>query len=209
MKRRSRWPAAGLLAYLLCGCGTLLAGVAGDRLQQFLDGTRTLSADFIQHQQGEMRAGTGEASGHLLISRPGRFRWDYLTPYRQLIIADGERLWIYDSDLEQVTVKAQAEALGSSPAQLLSGTLDLQGFAVVETGERDGVAWIEIKPQGDDNEFSEVHLGFSPEGLHAMRMRDNLGNDTLIYFSNLANNIAIEPGKFSFTPPAGVDVLGQ
>jgi len=187
------------------------ASEVGARLRAFLDTTRTLDANFVQERVGEQGAGPARATGRLRLQRPGRFRWDYQTPYSQLILADGERLWIFDPDLEQATVRPQDEALGNSPARLLSGGLDLDvNFGVIETGDRDGnLDWIEVRPLGSDEEFSQVRFGFTAEGLSSMIMVDNLGYTTLIKFNDVQINIDLDTDIFSFTPPPGVDVLGE
>lgn len=187
------------------------AGEAGAQLRTFLDTTRTLDATFVQVRVGEQGAGPSRATGRLRLQRPGRFRWDYQTPYSQLILADGERLWIFDPDLEQATVRPQDEALGNSPARLLSGGLDLDAnFSVIETGEREGgLDWVEVRPLGSDEEFSQVRFGFSAEGLSSMFMIDNLGYTTLIEFNDIRSNIELDHDVFVFTPPPGIDVIGQ
>jgi outer membrane lipoprotein carrier protein len=189
----------------------VVAGEAGTQLRTFLETTRTLDATFVQERVGEQGAGPSRATGRLRLQRPGRFRWDYLTPYSQLILADGERLWIFDPDLEQATVRPQDEALGNSPARLLSGGLDLDAnFSVIETDVRDdGLDWIEVRPLGSDEEFSQVRFGFTTEGLSSMLMIDNLGYTTLIEFNNIKSNIELDQDVFAFTPPPGVDVLGE
>ncbi len=192
-----------------------LAATAGDpgaRLRAFLDTTRSLDAGFVQERVGERDAEPERATGRLRLQRPGRFRWDYETPYVQLILADGERLWIYDPDLEQATVRPQAEALGNSPARLLSGGLDLDAhFVVVGVTGTDGsdLDWVELRPLGGDEEFTRVRFGFLGEHLAAMQMSDNLGFKTNIYFNDIEINSHIDSSLFSFQPPAGVDVLGQ
>ena len=187
------------------------AAEAGQQLRAFLAETRTLEARFVQERLGEQGAAPERASGQLRLVRPGRFRWDYETPYEQLILADGERLWIYDPDLAQATVRPQAEALGNSPARLLSGGLDLDAhFAIIETGATgDEVAWVEVRPLGGEEEFSRMRFGFVDGRLASMVMNDNLGFETIIKFSNLEVNTDIDSNVFVFQPPPGVDVLGQ
>lgn len=193
------WPVAGS------------AAEAGQQLRAFLAETRTLEARFVQERIGERGAAPERATGQLRLSRPGRFRWDYETPYAQLILADGERLWIYDPDLEQATVRPQQEALGHSPARLLSGGLDLDAhFSVVEVaGAGDGLDWVEVSPVGRDEEFTRVRFGFVDERLAAMVMSDNLGFTTHIEFIDLKINSEIDSSYFAFQPPEGVDVLGE
>ncbi len=187
------------------------AAEAGHQLRVFLAETRTLDAAFVQERVGEQGAAPERATGRLRLARPGRFRWDYETPYEQLILADGERLWIYDPDLAQATVRPQAEALGNSPARLLSGGLDLDAhFAIVETRAPDGgVDWVEVRPLGGEEEFSRVRFGFVGTRLVSMVMNDNLGFETVINFNKLEINTDIDSNIFAFRPPPGVDVLGE
>jgi outer membrane lipoprotein carrier protein len=193
------WPVSGI------------AAEAGAQLRTFLAETRTLEAQFVQERVGEQGAAPERATGQLRLARPGRFRWDYETPYAQLILADGERLWIYDPDLEQATVRPQADALGHSPARLLSGGLDLDAhFSVVELpGRSEGLDWVEVSPVGRDEEFTRVRFGFAGERLGAMVMSDNLGFTTNIKFNDLKINNQIDSSYFAFQPPPGVDVLGE
>lgn len=198
-----------LLCLLLPVAG--LAAEAGAQLRAFLEQTRTLDGPFVQERVGEQGAAPERATGRLRLERPGRFRWDYDTPYEQLILADGDRLWIYDPDLAQATVRPQAEALGNSPARLLSGGLDLDAhFSVIETGpDRDGMDWVEVRPLGSDEEFIQVRFGFTDGRLAGMQMQDNLGFTTNIKFNKLKVNSDIDSSIFVFQPPSGVDVLGE
>ncbi|MDX1593644.1 MAG: outer membrane lipoprotein chaperone LolA [Gammaproteobacteria bacterium] len=189
-----------------------LAGGAGAQLRSFLEETVSLDARFVQERVGERGTAPERATGRLRLQRPGRFRWDYDTPYVQTILADGERLWIHDPDLEQVTVRPQAEALGRSPARLLSGGLDLDAhYGVVETTDRReaGLDWVELRPLGGEGEFESVRFGFAGPRLVRMVMSDNLGFVTTIEFSDININHDIDPEVFTFTPPPGVDVLGE
>lgn len=199
---------AALLALVLCSATATADGEA--RLRSFLADVRTLSADFQQLQRDESGAEQERASGILLMQQPGRFRWDYREPYEQLIVADGRRLWVYDADLEQVTVRGMQEALGNSPARLLSGELDLDAdFTIHELPRSGGLEWLELRPRDAQEEFTVMRLGFAPRELRAMHMIDNLGNQTEIVFSNMKINPRIDPSMFSFVPPPGVDVVGE
>ena len=150
-----------LLVLALAAPSLLPAAEPGERLRAFLAETTAFSAGFTQERSG----GGGEperATGTLRLKRPGQFRWDYVNPYAQMILADGAKLWIYDPDLAQVTVRPQDEALGNSPARLLSGGLDLDAnFTIVEaSAEVAGLHWVELRPLGGEEEFSRVRLGF-------------------------------------------------
>ena len=185
------------------------AGVARDRLEAFNRTVQSLSADFEQILFDEDGNAVKRSTGRVAIQRPGRFRWDYEKPYPQLILADGSRLWIYDPDLDQVTVKPLAEALGNAPAMLLSGEQDLEAdFIIQELPARDGLQWVELYPRKADSEFRLVRLGFGKR-LEMMEFEDPLGQKTRIRFRDMQINARLDPGFFRFTPPPGADVVGQ
>jgi outer membrane lipoprotein carrier protein len=202
---------------ILHGVGALLvllapiawAGEAELRLDRFLSGLSTLRAEFKQTVLDPQSAGE-ESSGELLISRPGKFRLQYDKPYEQLYVADGKRVWLYDKDLAQVTVKNQKAALGSTPALLLSSTEPLtNSFKLSEAGEREGLAWVELKPLAEESSFESVSLGLGDGTLKVMEMLDGLGQRTRIEFVRMERNVKIDPTKFRFSPPEGVDVIGE
>jgi len=153
------------------------------------------------------------ASGTLAVLRPGRFRWDYREPYRQLIVADGERLWIYDEDLEQVTVRPQERALGRTPLQILGAPAGraLEGFAVRELGLRGGLEWVELLPQGGDGpgDFERIRVGFDGPRLARMELVDAYGQTVRLRFEAVERNPALAEALFRFTPPPGVDVVRE
>ena len=146
----------------------------------------------------------------LTIKRPGRFRWDYLKPNPEIIVADGKRLWLYDVALQQVTVKPLNDTLAASPAVLLSGSNDVEkSFSVEDGGVKDGLQWVDLKPKVKDTDFEDVKLGFKGDDVAVMELRDNLGNTTRISFGNLQRNVSVKDEVFSFTPPKGADVIGD
>jgi len=150
------------------------------------------------------------ATGTFAFERPGRFRWVYATPTPQLIVGDGERVWIYDEDLAQVTVRRLARALGSTPAALLAGSADVaQAFEFTELGARNGLEWLEAKPRDAEAGFERIRLGMSAVGVEAMELVDHFGQTTQLRFSNIERNPTLDPARFRFTPPPGTDVLGQ
>ncbi len=202
-----RIPILYLLALLLGPLSTA-AAEGGTVLDDFMRGLNTLRSDFSQTLSDEHGDVLETAHGRMALARPGRFRWDYLEPYEQSIIADGERLWIYDKDLEQVTVKPQAHTLASSPAMLLGGDASIRDqFAVKDLGSVDGLEWIRLLPRGADDHYTGIELGFAGGTLRQMKLADNFGQTTLIEFSHEARNPGLEPGLFRFQPPAGVDVI--
>jgi chaperone LolA len=148
--------------------------------------------------------------GSFEISRPGRFRWSYTEPYEQLLVADGRNVWSYDVDLAQVTVKAQAEVLGSTPALLLGGADEvLEDFAVVDSFEDRGTTWVRLVPEEAESSFSSVELGFTDGRLSRMIFADNLEQTTLVALFDVQVNGPLEPSRFEFAPPPGVDVVGE
>jgi outer membrane lipoprotein carrier protein len=197
------------LVLLAVSATAVQAGEARQRLDQFFGGLSTLRAEFVQTVRSE-DSPADESRGTLLVARPGKFRLHYEAPYEQLYVADGKRVWLYDKDLAQVTVKGQREALGSTPALLLSSTEPLdRNFSVSEPGAREGLAWVELRPHQEDAGFESVQLGLSGGTLKVMEMVDGLGQRTRIEFRKLERNVKIESSKFRFTPPAGVDVVGE
>jgi outer membrane lipoprotein carrier protein len=183
------------------------------RAEQFLQGLEGLQADFTQTLSDRTGQVTDESSGTLAIKRPNRFRWDYRNPHEQVIVSDGARVWVYDSDLEQVTVRKLDLALSSTPAMLLSGDGALtDNFNVTEATEREGVLWVRLEPKRNDTDFKSVRLGFAsgkPQDLKFMELADKLGQTTLLEFSKLERNPALDASRFVFNVPVGADVIGD
>lgn len=185
-------------------------GTSLERFQQFLRTTQATTADFEQKVYDRNRKLVQESSGRFAFLRPGRFRWTYAKPFAQLIVGDGERVWVYDRDLNQVTVRRITAALGSTPAALLAGASDIdKAFNLSEGGDRDGLAWVDAKPKDKDAGFERIRLGMSVAGIEAMELVDNFGQTTLLRFTKLVRNPQIDPETFRFTPPRGADVLGE
>lgn len=180
------------------------------RLDQFIDGTQALRAQFTQTVFDARGRKTQEASGTLFLSRPGKFRWVYARPYQQLIVGDGRRIWIHDQDLEQVTVRPMDAAIGESPAALLAGSNDIDThFTLRDGGTRNGLAWLEATPRGQEGSFQRVRMGFRGNDLVAMELHDNFGQTTHLRFSALERNPSLAASLFRFTPPRGVNVIGD
>lgn len=181
-----------------------------ERFERYLRTTQSARADFEQKVFDARRELIQTATGHFAFERPGRFRWVYVTPMRQLIVGDGARVWIYDEDLAQVTVRRLASALGSTPAALISGSTDvMQAFVFSELGLRDGLEWLEAKPRDAESGFDRILLGMSAVGVEAMELVDHFGQTTHLRFSNVERNPVLDPGRFRFKPPPGTDVLGE
>lgn len=181
-----------------------------DRLQAFYKQVQSLRGDFTQTVYDDRMKVKKRAEGSFAIRRPGRFHWDYERPYRQLIVSDGAKVWIYDSDLEQVTVKKLDEAVGGTPAQLLSSSADLErNFTLVDAGNADGLQWVALTPRDTEAGFEQIRLGFDDQGLRTMELKDNFGQTTRLEFSHLQRNPALPDALFHFTPPPGVDVIEE
>jgi outer membrane lipoprotein carrier protein len=181
---------------------------AEQQLQAFFDGLRTLTATFEQQVNDADGALIQKSQGHLWLQRPGRFRWDYLQPYHQLIVSDGQQIWVYDEDLEQVTVQAFDATISQTPASLLSSDKPiLDSFVVTLLGEREGILWLHLLPRGQDTAFDEMRLGLQAGKLRFMDLRDGLGHTTILSFTEVKRNTSVDPQLFTFVPPAGVDVV--
>jgi len=192
----------------------LLPGIAGaqsvDALKALLNQTTTARASFAQVVQDKNRKTLQQASGTMEFSRPGRFRWEYTKPYEQTIVGDGTRLWIYDKDLNQVTVRKLDRALGASPAALLAGSNEIEkSYALKAAGNEGGLDWLEATPRAQDTAFERIRLGLGKGGLEAMELKDQFGQTTVIRFSDLQRNVKIAPESFRFTPPKGADVISE
>lgn len=181
-----------------------------DQLHQFLQSTKTLKADFAQTVIAKNGRKPQQSSGQVAISRPGKLRWDIQKPYPQLVVGDGEKIWIYDPELKQVTVRKAGQTIGGSPAALLAGSNELEkNFNLSEVGESEGFNWVEAIAKADDSGFEKIRLGLVGSDLKAMELYDNFGQTTLIRFSRLERNATLPTTTFKFTPPAGVDVVGE
>jgi outer membrane lipoprotein carrier protein len=181
-----------------------------DRFKTFVRTTQAARANFEQKVYDRAGKLVQESKGNFVFLRPGRFRWVYEKPVDQLIVGDGERVWIYDRDLNQVTVRRISKALGSTPAALLAGSSDIdKAFELAEAGERDGLEWLEAKPRDKDAGFERIRMGFGVAGVQAMELVDNFGQTTLLRFSGLVRNPKVDAAEFRFEPPKGADVLGE
>ena len=192
-------------------CWPFLAQAAAiEHLNDFLKNTRTLKAEFSQSVIGKNGRKPQNSSGTVAISRPGKLRWEIVKPYPQLVVGDGEKIWVHDPELKQVTVRKAGQAIGGSPAALLAGNNDLdKNFSLKEAGDADGLSWLEATPKAADSGFERVRLGFAGSELRAMELLDTFGQTTLVRFSKIERNPALPASAFKFTPPAGADVVGE
>lgn len=181
-----------------------------DRFAEFIATTLTASGEFEQRVFDRNKRLVQESRGMLSFSRPGRFRWTYVKPYAQLIVGDGVRVWIYDEDLNQVTIKKLDQALGSTPAALLAGNNEaVKAFKLADRGLRDGLEWLDATPRDKDSSFTRISLGFGFSGLETMELTDSFGQVTLLRFSTFRRNGPIDAATFRFSPPKGADVIGD
>jgi outer membrane lipoprotein carrier protein len=179
-------------------------------LEAFLDGVRSLTADFKQELYGTDQRLLETETGTLSLARPNRFRWSYVSPTELIVVADGAKLWMYDVELSQVTVAPLDETVGSSPAMLLSGDARVrEGFEVVRTETRDGLDWVKLAPKADAQDFSSVLIGFDGEVPRRLELVDGLNQVTRIELGNVVVNPDIADTVFEFSPPSGVDVIGD
>ncbi len=184
---------------------------ATDNLKNFIVATHSAQADFTQTVLNKSGKRLQSASGTMQFMRPGKFRWAYHKPYEQLIVGDGAKFWLHDVDLNQVTVKKMDEALGSSPAALLSGNNEIErGFVLEDIGERDGLDWLQATPRTQDTSFEKILMAFNAQSdLLIMELYDAFGHKTVLKFSNMKRNPQLSPTLFKFVPPKGADVLGE
>ena len=195
---------------VLALCSVAANANAIDDLHSFASQTRTAKGNFTQRVVSRNQKASQPTSGDFVFARPGRFRWTYNHPYEQVLVADGEKLSIYDKDLNQVTVRKLGDALGGTPAAMLFGSNDLdKNFELKDAGVRDGVAWLEAKPKTRDTAFEKISIGFRNGELAAMELRDALGQLTLLTFSDIERNPQVDASTFTFTSPKGADVLQQ
>jgi len=181
-----------------------------DDFLAFNAASKTATARFEQRVFDRGGKVVERASGTFVFARPGKFRWTYEKPHQQLLVGDGAKLWIYDPDLRQVTVKRIGAAISSTPAALLAGRDDITTLFTLRdagTGTEDGLAWVEATPKTQDTGFERVRLGLKGKSLAAMELFDQLGGHTKLTFSDLKANATVAPETFRFTPPKGADVL--
>ena len=185
------------------------AADALSQLDSFIKDVETFQADFEQTLYDADSEPLQTSLGTIKIKRPGRFVWSYTQPDDQEIIADGERIWLYDKDLEQVTVNTINDRIAGTPLVLLMRSAPLnEAFDIKALGESDGINWVELTPKAENSDFELVFIGLNEAGLAAMELRDNFGQATQIRFSNFESGIFLDDSLFRFVVPDGVDVIG-
>ena len=194
-------------------------GVRADGLQDletFLREVKSAQASFTQvvtspKRNGEATARSKTSSGSFEFLRPGRFRFEYVKPFEQTIVADGQTLWLYDVDLNQVTARKQQDALGNTPAALIASGTDIkalsEAFDLKAAPARDGLEWVDARPKAKDGQLQTVRVGFRQGQLAVLEILDSLGQKSVLSFAQWQGNAAVKPERFRFHPPAGADVI--
>ena len=186
------------------------AGDAAARVEHYLAGLKTWSADFSQEIDDANGKVLRSASGHLYLRRPGKFRWDYTAPSKQIILADGKQLWFYDEDLQQANVRNMDSTLASTPAVLLAGGATVSSqFNITALPASGGFEWFQLIPKHPTSDFQAIRIAFANGELMRMLFADKLNQVTRLAFSNPKRNVVLAPDLFVFTPPPGVDVIGH
>lgn len=187
-------------------------GVAGAQaeatLKRFVEGVSTFDARFTQTQLDEDGAVLATSSGRVQLARPGRFRWSYEQPYTQLMVCDGQTIWLYDADLNQVTVRSAAQALAGTPAAILSDSGKLgAAFTLEDLGSRQQERGVKLVPRSPDGDFKSIELWLAGDVPARMRFHDQLDGISEIRFSQIRTNARLAPELFDFTPPPGADIV--
>lgn len=202
--------------FLLAGvlCAPWMAHAAAlDQFKSFVAATKSARGEFTQRmvkEEGGKLQTSNASSGSFQFARPGKFIWVYQKPYEQTLQADGEKLYIYDKDLNQVTVKKLGNAIGSSPAAILFGSNDLEkNFNLSEGGTRDGIEWLQAIPKAKDTNFEKIGIGLKDGVPVAMELRDSFGQVSLLSFTRFEKNPSFSASQFRFVMPKGADVLQQ
>ena len=192
---------------------TLSTAASADEVQilkNFFQNATSMRAKFQQTVVDNLGRKVQEVTGSMQLQRPGKFRWDYDKPYVQLIVGDGNKVWLYDPDLNQVTVRPLDKVLGSSPAALLAGSKEIdKTFDLKNVGKQGELNWVEAIPKEKETGFERVVLGFKGNMLQEMEMRDSFGQVTVIEFSKQELNPKLNEKSFRFVPPQGADVLSE
>ena len=187
-------------------------------LEQFMQGAKAGQAAFTQTVTSPAKQGqqprVKTSSGRFEFQRPGKFRFAYTKPFEQTIVADGKTLWLYDADLNQVTQRAQAQALGSTPAAILTAATDIKAlkadFALQPAPAEDGLEWVTATPRDQAGQLKSVRVGFTEQGqLAALDILDSFGQRSLMRFTDMQLSATLPAATFNFKPPAGADVLQE
>ena len=179
------------------------------KLDRFFAEVQSFQGKFIQTVYDENDEVMQQSEGEVALLKPGRFSWQYTQPFPQLILADGEYLWIYDEDLQQASAKPIDTALGNAPIMLLTNVRPLtDDFEIKEAFNKDGLSWVELTPLVQDTEFHKIQIGLDDIGVKKMELQDHFSQKTVIEFVDLQTNVSFKPDQFTFVAAEGVDVVG-
>lgn len=203
---------ASMRTFILLG-GLLFSGLASaagiDQLKAFWASTHAAQGTFAQSVVAKSGRKPQNSTGSFMLARPGKLRWSYDKPIRLLLVADGEKLWTYDADLNQVTIGKMDKTLGASPAALLTGESLDQHFTLAEAGAADGLEIVDAVPKSADSTFERVRIGLAGNLPRLMEVRDNFGQTTTLLFTAFHPNPVLAKDAFRFVPPKGADVIGE
>jgi outer membrane lipoprotein carrier protein len=195
---------------MLFQANTVFAENTNDPLQRFLDGFNSLEANFVQRLINENGDELEKTEGVLHLQQPGKFHWSYEIPYTQKIISNGDVLWVFDEDLEQLTIREMGDAIDQTPAGIILGNNDIaEHFVQVNMGVIENHDWIELTPRNLEAQYNNIRIGFEDSKLTMMIIVDNLGQTTRIDFSNVEKNIKLSSTLFEFEVPEGIDVIDE
>lgn len=206
MAHRARAPALLLLALL---ASAVPAADSGDaRLRSFLADVQSMDGSFRQQVIDSRQQVIEETSGSVAMQRPGRFRWNYAAPFERVIVSDGEKVWLYEADLDQVTIRRLTSGIGDTPAALITGKVSvLERFKIDRSWSEEGLDLVRLVPRSADSDFAAVTLGFDGPVLRRLLLDDRLGQQTRIELADVRLNPRLAPDLFRFVPPAGADVI--
>jgi outer membrane lipoprotein carrier protein len=198
-----------VVASLLLVAGAGARADAVGALREFSRDVKSARASFTQVVTAPDGKKQKTSTGTFELARPDRFRFAYVKPYPQLIVSDGQKVWIHDADLNQVTTRPADQALGATPAALLAGSALDKDFELAALPDADGLAWVQAKPRAADSTYRSIRIGFRAKQLAAIEILDSFGQRSRLDFQDLTTNTPLAPERFRFTPPAGADVITQ
>jgi outer membrane lipoprotein carrier protein len=198
-----------VVASLLLVAGAGARADAVGALREFSRDVKSARASFTQVVTAPDGKKQKTSTGTFELARPDRFRFAYVKPYPQLIVGDGQKVWIHDADLNQVTTRPADQALGATPAALLAGSALDKDFELAALPDADGLAWVQAKPRAADSTYRSIRIGFRAKQLAAIEILDSFGQRSRLDFQDLTTNTPLAPERFRFTPPAGADVIAQ
>ncbi len=201
---------AALAFVLMLSSVSLVYADGMSSLKAFYGQTKSVRANFHQVVTDRQGRKVQEVDGQMQLKRPNKFRWDYRKPYEQQIISDGQQVWLYDTDLAQVTVNTLNKSIGSSPAALLAGDANIdKTFKLINAFRKDALEWVSATPKDKESGFEKILMGFKDNRIQEMSLIDSFGHTTKITFTQVEVNVDLDEKNFLFQTPQGVDVVGE